>query len=520
MQASVGGQRLLLPAHASSDQPMSEWVTKTELMTYARCPYTYSLLWRGEITRDQLFDPFLLDLLAQGVAFQEQVNASVPEVEVQTADEVERLLADGVVLYDPPMFLNEHLRIRGVPDAVDPAGGAFVPVEIKMHKNVKHTDLLELAFYWLLLDPYRTTRDAEPRGRLVLRRDGQPVEVDVPLSRHVLTEVHLLMAQLRQARVEQVQARYCGCHVCSVVRRDEVRAAAAEARDVSMLFEVGPRYRDGLNHIGITTHDQLIGRDPVDIVLAVDCYLGTTTPISRVVGWQNHAKAYRSGRANLFGRPLRRLSDPFVVLDLEYLTPPFGERVFLAGLAYVHDSGDVDVVQFWADDTDNAERRLLADLGALFAERPRTTVVTWSGKCADLPTLRKAAERLDVTNPLDGRDHCDLFYWAQRNLRLPAPSLGLKELAAYFGVARASDVAGGLEAQFLYNPGRTGKVRASNRDRLLTYNRDDVETTVELARQLRELRRGSVRRERPPSTNGGVYAESSRGLIRTPQTRA
>lgn len=518
MRASAGGQGISLPAQVSAGQ-LADWVTKTELMTYVRCPYTYTLLWRGELSRDELFDPFLLDLLADGIAFHEQVNASVPEVEVSTAADVERLLADGVTVYDPPMFLNAGLHIWGIPDAVDPADGAFVPVEIKMHKDIQRTDRLELAFYWLLLEPYRTAKDADPRGRLVLRRDGEPFEVEVPLSDQVLSEVQLVLAQLRQARIEPPRARFCGCHVCSVVRRDEVRAAAAEARDVSLLFEVGPRYREALEHIGITSYDQLIDRDPGDIVLLVDAYLGTTTPLSRVVGWQHHAKAYLSGRANLYGRPLRQLSEPFIVLDLEYLTPPFGERLFLVGAGFALASGRTHISQIWADDTDDAERRLLDQLSWLLAQHPRMTVVTWAGKSADLPTLRKAAVRLGVRDPLDGREHCDLFYWAQQNLRLPAPSLGLKELAQYFGVARASDVGGGLEAQFLYKPGRSGKVPASNRDRLQTYNRDDVETTLELARKLRSLRRATQRREGQPGTNGGAHARTPRTAGKRTPTR-
>jgi hypothetical protein len=62
------------------------WVTKTDLTTYLRCPYTYSLLWRGEITAEEIFDEALRELLLEGVAFHEQVDASVPPVEARQSN--------------------------------------------------------------------------------------------------------------------------------------------------------------------------------------------------------------------------------------------------------------------------------------------------------------------------------------------------------------------------------------------------------------------------------------------------
>jgi hypothetical protein len=77
---------------------------------------------------------------------------------------------------------NPKRQLYGLPDAVDPAGGAVWPIEFKSHKRPSRTDELELAFYWWLLEPWRTMRGAEPRGRLVLRQpDGSVEVVDFPI---------------------------------------------------------------------------------------------------------------------------------------------------------------------------------------------------------------------------------------------------------------------------------------------------------------------------------------------------
>ncbi len=115
--------------------------------------------------------------------------------------------------------------------------------------------------------------------------------------------------------------------------------------------------------------------------------------------------------------------------------------------------------------------------------------MTWSGGAADLPVMRKAATRLGVPDPLADREHFDLFVWAQRSLRLPVPSLSLEELAEYFAVPHHSDIAGGMEAQLLYRKLLTGPRagRSTVKRRLLSYNRDDLDATVAVARELNAL---------------------------------
>jgi len=75
-QAARLDRRMTMQEGFASEAINQDWVTKTELMTYVRCPYTYSLLHRGEIDRSDLFDEFLLELLAEGKEFHDRVDAT------------------------------------------------------------------------------------------------------------------------------------------------------------------------------------------------------------------------------------------------------------------------------------------------------------------------------------------------------------------------------------------------------------------------------------------------------------
>jgi uncharacterized protein YprB with RNaseH-like and TPR domain len=71
-------------------------------------------------------------------------------------------------------------------------------------------------------------------------------------------------------------------------------------------------------------------------------------------------------------------------------------------------------------------------------------------------------------------------------VRLPIPGLGLKEVADYFGIPRLSGVAGGLHARSLHDRyRRTGDLRL--RDRLIDYNRDDLDALVGVSQQFARL---------------------------------
>jgi predicted RecB family nuclease len=410
-------------------------------------------------------------------------------------------VAAGAELVPPQVFENPNLLLYGIPDGIrntlDAALRgleAMVPVEIKWHAQVQQLDQLELAFYWLLLEPERTA-DGPPHGVLILHCEGAQVEVEVDIPAARIEQVRQILQDIRRARQEPVEPRICGCYVCSTVRRDEVRRLTAARQDVSLLLGVGYCRAAQLNKLGIRSYTEVAERDPLELTLAMRQVGARSLGVDEVSRWQHHARSYLTGKAVLFGQPLS-LGHSYWVLDLEYLTPPWGEHIYLAGVLLVEPYDTPRLTQVWAEDGKDGERRLLLSITELLACRPELPVVTWAGHCADIPWLFKSAARQGMPVPggpgmnLEPGRHLDLYLWAVRSLRLPTPEPRLKEMSSYFGIAYGSDVHGGTEAQMLYlnwAESRSRTKRQRLKERLLAYNRDDLDALVQVVGPFRDI---------------------------------
>jgi len=112
----------------------------------------------------------------------------------------------------------------------------------KSHRDVRRTDELELAFYWLLLDPLRTRQIDEPQGRLILRRDGVPVDIDIEIIPERFDEVRRLVRDIRHARRHGVRPRVCGCVACRGPLREQIRRRTRDCRDLTLIWGIGRMY--------------------------------------------------------------------------------------------------------------------------------------------------------------------------------------------------------------------------------------------------------------------------------------
>jgi len=470
--------------HRPTSRRSRYWVTKTDLMRYLRCPYAFWLLDTGKLPFAQSVTPLQAGLIDAGVAFQFEVEAHakpVPaDVDLPTIfgkDNVEFFLA-GL-----PPLVNKKLALRGLPDGVYTEGGALIPIETKSHREVLPSDRIELAFYWLLLEPYRT-RASEPRGVLILRRHGAAIEVEVPLLPRHFEKVARLVAEVRRARRYGVEPRICSCSVCAGPMRDEVLLRAYEAKDLTMIYQVGPVLARTMEALGVTSYTDLVGCDQGELLAALKANKRSVSA-AMVAGWCHHAESYTRAEAVLFGlRP--PVPSSFIALDLEYAPG----HTWLMG-ACVVDGDDRRFVQLWAD-TPAEERRNLRQLARLVEEHPSLPVVTWNGASADVPELRKAGKRLKVTKVVESivANHLDLYLYAVAGVRLPIPSLTQSEVATYFGVTKVSAVHDGFDAQWrylVYAASEPGPTRDNLRDELLEYNRDDLVGLVAAAEGFRRL---------------------------------
>jgi predicted RecB family nuclease len=291
--------------------------------------------------------------------------------------------------------------------------------------------------------------------------------------------------QVRRARRQGVRPRICGCPVCSRVRRDEVYQAALQSKDLTLIFGVARVYARVLEELGVGTWEDLLRCDVQAVAASFRARGYPAVTAMEVWRWRQHARSYALGHPVVFddfltgGAADFLVGGSFIALDLEYdseYEEP-GSLIWLVGACVVDGDAQEHVV-LWADSTEDEEHYLRA-LGELVRCHPTLPVVTWAGGGAEGPQLRAAAKRLGTGLDLDllFERHVDLFAYAWRHVRLPIPSLGLKEVAEYFGVPRLSGVADGLHARSLHDRyRRTGDVGL--RDRLIDYNRDDLDTLV------------------------------------------
>ena len=142
----------------------------------------------------------------------------------------------------------------------------------------------------------------------------------------------------------------------------------------------------------------------------------------------------------------------------------------------------------WWADTPQEEQAALTALAGLLGRLPGLPVVTWAGNSADLPRLVSAARRHDLYGLADAliARHLDAYLWLQRNARLPLLSLGLKDVAGYFGYRASTTITDGLDALMRYQAWLATKdepIRAE----LNAYNRDDISALVHVIDRLTKL---------------------------------
>lgn len=377
-------------------------------------------------------------------------------------------------------------REPGSPDGIIAAAGALIPIEAKSHRDVQRSDELELAFYWLLLAPYRAAPKADPRGVLILRRGGAPVEVEIEITENRLAEARRLIAEVRHAREHGVRPRMCACAACRGPLHEEVLEATAETRDLTMIWQVKRARAQGLEALGIADYTDLASCDPTEIASLL-CEMKLCVSAAEVLRWSHHATAYLEGRPVRFG-PLPQPGGRYIAIDLEY--DPFRPDIWLIGVHVAE--GDRNEQHILWSDSPEEERANLIRLAELLAERPDLPVMTWAGSTADIPRLRGAVTRFKLDcllgEMLTSR-HVDLYRHAAGAVRLPIPTFELDAVAGYFGFAKLSAIRGGLEANILYGQylAARGKLRRQIKDRLIAYNRDDLAAVTTVIARFAEL---------------------------------
>jgi predicted RecB family nuclease len=248
-----------------------------------------------------------------------------------------------------------------------------------------------------------------------------------------------------------------------------------------MIHGVGYWHAKSLDTLGYGTWPQLIDADPEVLLAGIRNAGVKSVGLTTVKKWQTHAQSLKSGEPVPL-HPVDPLDFPFgyIALDLEY-----DPIIWLIGARFVYNES-TETQFLWANSL-RSEKSNMLKLATFLDSHPDAPLVTWSGNSADIPRLRKAAiaNGLSEVLRIDSRPHVDLHLWAERNVRLPIPGTGLKEVEEYFGFPRITRFMNGFMAVMLYADYSRTKNR-SIKEQLIEYNRDDVDSLVHVAERLRE----------------------------------
>lgn len=474
--------RLVTPPSNAQRARGKLWVCKSDVIACQKCRYAFWLVDKGEVDLDAILGDLHNSMLERGIAFEREVVREATPIAVSAKDVPAFLQQSTATLLQVPMLENRELRLYGKPDGIEARRGALVPVEVKWHKNVRRTDLLELAFYWLLLEPYRTRR-SRPRGQLILRSSsGDEDVVDVQIEDRHFDSVRLLIDEVRHIRHRGVIPEMCSCEVC--MTRPEVVEIARKRNAASLVYGIAAERAKALASLGVRTLDDIIACDDRAVVtgLAERKHFVTAYTVRE---WKHHARSYVDGLPRIFG-PDRLDLASFIAVDFEYDSFCPGS-IYLIGAAAVQDA-HVTVKQWWGD-TGKTIAKNLEDFLAWTAAQEGFPIITWAGDMAEVPELTKAAEMYNLESEARAAlsRQRDVFRFVERNVRLPVPDLSLKLVASYFRIPRASTIGSGMEAMSMwikYQRSRRAATKKRIRNALLEYNRDDLHALIEVTRRI------------------------------------
>lgn len=165
--------------------------------------------------------------------------------------------------------------------------------------------------------------------------------------------------------------------------------------------------------------------------------------------------------------------DRYVVLDLEY----FVTTIYCVGV-HIEDGRHSQTLVMWSDGPREA-RAVFGTLRDIVNDYEDAPILTWGGNAADLPAMRSGANRYRIKTLLKEveRRHIDVFQYMRRNIRLPIPTLELKNVAEFFGHRTTSRILGGMDANYHYwryqNAESPQEARSLRRE-LERYNKNDL----------------------------------------------
>lgn len=474
------------------------WISKQDLIEYSRCPYrVYIAFCRGIAITELKEARALQAILQKGLYHESRVVEEVTPLEAFSDKEIEPLRDQKQIIQIPAIIRNHDKGIRGIPDLIDTAYGGFIPFEIKSHNQVQLSDEWELAFYWLLLEPLRT-RDVRPRGYVVLSDFST---VKVKLTQDLLFDVEMMIEQVREIESYPPEPTLgAECKLCQL--KEQCTNQLVKKGRLSIIQNISYRRQSQFETLGVKNISQLARVNPERLNSRFMDHFGNTPGVEEIHRMKCHALSYKGGKAYFFGSQdnINALaSSPVLAIDLEYSCPGL---IWLVGCALKGMSG-VSYHQYFAEKpTRKEEKRILNQFANFLSRHNSSMIITYNGISADIPQLENAYERGNFSAgdlKIILKNHIDLCQVLKRSFRFPMKSFELDAFEKYLEIKRKSSIFNGLDADGRYHTflmTKDVKKKKKLKQELLDYNKEDIQSTLEVITRLPEILRDALVYER------------------------
>jgi predicted RecB family nuclease len=430
-------------------------------------------------------------------SFQEQVK--------KTADAIAKKVP---VLYQAAFLVTEtigksEVEIVGVPDFLILDGDGYLIRDSKMARRMDEENhpeiLLQVQLYgWL----FEKSCGAAPKGLQVQSGTGEIVSIPYDGGTSALQELGRLLAIKLLPAEPYEPVGWSKCLGCGFTERCW-RKAEGNA-DVALVYRVDQSLARTLNGQGIRSRKELLAR--FDVASLSDFKRPYGTREQRVGKAADtilqFAAAMESGKERVLAVPAIPPHDNYVMFDLEGMPPQLDEldKIYLWGIQVYGEKPSEFIAAlsgFGPDGDREGWLSFLANAQRVFETYGDIPFVHWAPY--ERTYLRRYVERFGDAEGIAARVEAnllDLLTVTRDSVVLPLPSFSLKVVEDYIGFERKEAEFGGQWAMATFieatETSDEGK-RKELMDKILAYNKEDLEATWEVFKWLRAKTPGTNR---------------------------
>jgi predicted RecB family nuclease len=388
------------------------------------------------------------------------------------------------------------IQLRGIPDFLLREQGGYVVRDCKTSRRIEeHPEILEQVdlYGWLV----EMNTGHAPVRLEILAGDGTMHNPAYDQGRRALDTLSRVSKVLTSGRSDYEPVGWSKCQSCTY--GDHCWPSAVGSRDPAVLPDVDQATAVVLHGAGILDFRELRTRFTVESLAQLKRPRGqqmVRIGAKAAASILNHAEALTSDRPILLKRPNIPASDNYVMFDLEGLPPQLDDtdKIYLWGMQ-VFGKKPTPCIQpvagFGTDGDREGWIRFLNEAKAILREYGDIPFVHWFRY--EKGNLKKYIDRFGDPEGVASRvdaNLCDLLERTKECVVLPTYSYSIKQVEGPAGYSRKLEEYGGRWSMAQYIKAvetKDEKLRKETMDKILAYNREDLEATWAVQQWLSRL---------------------------------